>query len=448
MGRLFGTNGVRGIVGQDMVPELALRLATAIGASRPTGRIALGQDARTSSEMLAAATAAGLSLTGQEVVRVGFCSTPALQFEVKGGGYQAGVMITASHNPPEFNGIKVIDADGTEVAASTEDAIETLYFAEEIPQGRVPGRIRTSAGVNERYATAALARIDPDLLARSGLAVVLDCGNGASCAINPLALRQAGIDLITLNAQADGAFPGHPSEPVPKHLGPLMGLVRDTGAALGIVHDGDADRAIFIDEQGRFVPGDLSLALFVRDVLERQRGATIVTPIATSNLVRDLCADLGGELVITRVGAPIVARTMIEHGSPLGGEENGGVIFGDHQFCRDALMSSLRMVELLVRSGKLLSELLASLPEYHQHKESLPCSKEQAPGLLEAFAQAHAGGEVETMDGVRVDEGAGWTLVRPSGTEPIMRIYAEDRTPEGAAERTAAAMRILADHLG
>lgn len=262
MTRLFGTNGVRGVVGADMNVQLAMQVGKAVGVCLP-GTVAIAKDTRISSDMISMAVISGLMSVGCDVRDLGMIPTPALQYYVAThGDVSAGVMITASHNPPEFNGIKVVSGDGTEASHEEEQAIEQK-FDEEIPN--VPhtdvGELRTVSSAADDYVDAIVSKVDAGAIAAAGLTVVLDCANGASCYTSPLLLKRLGVRGITLNASARGEFPGHPSEPTEENLSDLRKLVKDTRANLGIAHDGDADRCIFVDNKGSYVPGDISLAI-------------------------------------------------------------------------------------------------------------------------------------------------------------------------------------------
>jgi phosphomannomutase/phosphoglucomutase len=210
-----------------------------------------------------------------------------------------------------------------------------------------------------------------------------------------------------------------------------MRVVSEVHADLGIAHDGDADRATFVDDKGAFVVGDKALALLAQAAV-KSRGGTVVTPVSTSSVVEDVVRAAGSKVIRTRVGSPIVARTMFESGAVFGGEENGGVIFPDHQFCRDGAMSAAKMLELLAHEGKSLSALVAGLPQYHIKKANVTVPVERREAVLASIVDFAKGRKVDTTDGVKILEGDGAVLVRPSGTEPIFRVYAEAKTPARA----------------
>ncbi len=430
--RLFGTNGVRGVVNEDMTAELAMDVGRAVGTFMH-GAVAVGADTRTSAAMVKSAAMAGLMSVGSSVLDLGTVPTPALQHFVKSSRIAGGVMITASHNPPEFNGIKAIDSDGTEMPRSKEEEIERIYFERSFLEQDWTGvgERREVSGAISSYHAAVLKQVDVDEVRKAGLVVVLDCANGAGSVSSPALLERLGIRTITLNSNPLGTFPGHPSEPTEDHLADLKSLVVGTGANLGIAHDGDADRTIFIDDKGRFVHGDRCLAVLASAVVAENEGGTVVTPVSTSSCVEDAVKKVGGDVVYTRVGAPIVARKMLEIGAVFGGEENGGMIFPRHQYCRDGAMTAAKMAEVIAVEGPL-SELLKKIPSYCLEKRKVKVPEKRKEALAKSICEAFADQRTDQTDGLKVYFDEGWSLIRASGTEPIFRVYAEGRSEEDA----------------
>ncbi|MFW6144708.1 MAG: phosphoglucosamine mutase, partial [Candidatus Natronoplasma sp.] len=337
MTELFGTNGVRGVVNEDMDTDLALRLGKAIGTwVGKDNEVAIGTDPRISNQMLKNAVASGLMAAGCDVMDLGEAPTPAIQFYTKrSGNIDLAVAITASHNPPEFNGIKCINEDGAELVRWMEEEIEDIYLSEdfELVEWSEVGRKRSDDPL-KMYKEAVKEKMDEKAIEEAKPKVVLDCANGAGCYSTPYLLKELGCHVITLNAQPDGSFPGHNSEPIKENLQDLIELTRETDADLGIAHDGDADRTIFIDEEGNYIHGDRILTLVAKKLVEENEGGTVVTPVSSSSSVKDVVVKNGGKLIYTAVGSPIVAQKMKEESAIFGGEENGGLIFAEHQFCR------------------------------------------------------------------------------------------------------------------
>jgi len=443
--RLFGTNGIRGVVGDTLTADVALGVGRAVGTTLGGGEVAVVRDTRTSGPMLRDAVVSGLLASGCDVLDLGVAPTPCLQwFVAHRGGFVGGVVVTASHNPAEFNGIKVVDAMGLEIGRDREETIERVYAERSFsvaPWDR-SGHVRQDPAGLGAYVAAVVDQVDVEAIRQRAFQVVLDPGNGAGCAASPRVLAALGCRVVTLNGHPDGAFPGRPPEPTRDHLVDLVRVVHETRADLGVAHDGDADRAIFVDDGGRFVDGDRSLALLARDAI-RRRGGTVVTPVSTSSGVEEVVVAAGGSVHYTRVGAPIVARTMLELRATFGGEENGGVIVPEHQYARDGAMAMAKMLDLLAREGRPLSAMLVDLPRYSLHKTSVPVTAGQQARIVEAILRSLAGRDVSTIDGVKLREADGWVLMRPSGTEAVFRIFAEARTPERARALAETGARLI-----
>lgn len=446
MNRLFGTNGVRGIANSDMNVNLALDLGRAIGTFFGEGELAIALDTRTSGDMLKNAVAAGVLSTGLSVSELGILPSPSLQYAVKKGAYKGGIIITASHNPPEFNGIKVIDSMGLELARKDEEKIEAHYFKRSFHTSdwRTIGGTRFDHRWAEKYVQGIIRKLDVKSIRKEGFKVVLDCANGAGYLTSPDILVRLGCEITTLNDQPDGRFPGHPSEPTPENLKDLARAVKDSNADIGVAHDGDADRTIFVDENGRFVDGDKSLALVAMFILGGKKGM-VVTPVSSSSCVEDVVRKSGGQILYSKVGAPIVARTMLEKKAVFGGEGNGGMIFPEHQYCRDGAMTAGKMIEILAKSGESLSHLISRLPEYHLHKMSVSCPDDRKEKALALMEKSVVSKKVDKTDGLKMYGESEWVLVRPSGTEPIVRIYAEAKDKRRAQELAEENARILKD---
>ncbi len=442
---MFGTNGIRGVVNEDMNVQLASNLGMAIGTYLSGGRVAIGTDTRTSNEMMKSAVISGLLSCGSRIVDLCIVPTPVLQYHVKHSETQHGVVITASHNPPRFNGIKCIDGDGTELSREKEEKLEDIYFSKafrKVPWDRI-GVIKREGNAIEHYIKGVIRHIDVNAVSKAQLKVVLDCGNGAGSLVSPVLLERIGCKVVTLNAHPRGTFPGHESEPTPENLKDLLKATLNFGADIGIAHDGDSDRTIFIDEKGNYLYGDRILALVTREMLRENNGGLIVTTVASSLALGDVTRDNNGKIIFTKVGSPIVARKMMETKALFGGEENGGLIFPEHQFCRDGGMAAAKVVEIAAKCGKTLSELIAQLPKYHLYKTKVQCPHEKKEPALKEFAGRMEGKEIDDTDGVKILMERAWVLVRPSGTEPIYRIFAEADEPEKAKEIAQENKRII-----
>ena len=444
MTRLFGTNGIRGVVNQDMNSELALGIGTAWGTFlretilRPT--CVIGTDARLSNHMLKSAVTAGLLSTGCDVVDIGLVPTPTLQYTVKERRFDSGVIITASHNPPQFNGIKGTANDGTEFSKEVEERIETIYFSKQykLSDWKTVGAYSTWTGAIDLYINGILKRVDAVSIKKQRFHVLLDCGNGAGGIVAPILLKKLGCTVTELHCELDGTFPGRHSEPVPENLTKLMKSVPESGASFGVGLDGDADRAIFIDENGGYIWGDKSLSLVGKYITREKKGGVVVTPVTTSTCFEDVIHQNAGEVIYTKVGSPIVARVMKEKHAVFGGEENGGLIFPEFQYCRDSGMSLAKILEILTKEKRPLSELIAEIPAYEMLKTKIACPNEKKEQVMhQIIEQMKNNNEVihiDTTDGVKIYMDYGWVLMRPSGTEPIFRVYVEAKEKSRAQQ--------------
>jgi phosphomannomutase/phosphoglucomutase len=416
-----------------MTIDLACNLGYAIGTYlEPGDDVAIGTDTRTSGEMLKNAASAGVLSTGVHVSDLGVLPTPALQYAVR-GRLDFGIVITASHNPPRYNGIKCIAPDGTELQREEEEKIERTYFAgrfREAAWDRVGSLSRDGSAIR-RYIEGVISMVDADAIRKKHPTVVIDCGNGAASVVAPYLLEELGCKVIALNANPQGTFPGRESEPSESNLRMLIELMRTGQADLGIAYDGDADRAVFVDEKGRYQMGDRTLALAAKEITGKKRGI-VVTPVSSTMALEDVVVGNGSRVVYTPVGAPVVARTMIKLKAIFGGEENGGLLFPEHQVCRDGAMASAFMLEILAKKGKI-SRLIDRLPVYFNYKTRFECSPEIKDKVIpEIIAKAEGKGRIDEMDGLKLWTDDGWVLVRPSGTEAIFRVFAEGKTMKKA----------------
>jgi phosphomannomutase / phosphoglucomutase len=451
--RLFGTNGIREVVGEKLTAPFVTRVAGAIGAvTTPGPPIAVGWDGRTSSPALAHLVSSTLALGGHRVLELGVMPTPAVQYVGPRLGAQLSVIVTASHNPREFNGVKCIAADGLEVPRSVEESIEAA-----VEQGTIRsapyteiGRVIPVADGPLRYVEGILGQVHVDRIRSRALTVVLDCGNGASVVSSPELLRRLGCRVVSLNGHLDGTFPGHLSEPTEANTKDIQRVVPAIGADLGITHDGDADRAVFIDSTGRYIPGEEMLALLARDAVERAHGGIVVSPVSASQSLEDAIQPYGGKVVYTRIGSPAVTHEMQAQRAVFGGEENGGLIWPEFQIARDGAMTAAGALDLIARSGRTLADLLHELPRYALVKEKVPCPTDMRAAVMRHATEVLGAGaeKVVTLDGVKAYRDGGWILLRPSGTEPLLRIFAESKDPARARALADAGLKAVREGLG
>ena len=438
MKKLFGTFGVRRLANQELNPEFASKLAAAYG-TLVQGKVAVGGDTRTSTSMIKHAVISGLLSSGCDVVDLGILPTPGVQYAAR-NYFDGGVIITASHNPPQYNGIKFVDEDGIGIPDVMEEKIEDMFFNEN-PK-RVAwdeiGEVTINDRIVEEYQQEALKRVDQEVIKKARLKIVVDCGSGAACFTAPYIFRKLGCDVLTLNCQPDGFFPGRDPEPTKENLKELIEVVKATGADLGLAHDGDADRTICIDENGEFVLGDKTFALVERQMLQENNGGLVVTTVATSKAIYDVANANNGEVIATAVGDLLVARKLKEEDGLFGGEENGGLIFPDFVYGRDAALSAAKIIEIMAKEDKPLSRLVSELPVYFSEKMKIKCpddlKKEVMAKIAEEINNDPQGYELDTTDGVKIFTEDGWLIIRPSGTEPIFRCFSESDSQDKASK--------------
>jgi phosphomannomutase/phosphoglucomutase len=438
---VFGSSGVRGVVDEELTPADALAVAQAAGTVWTADRAAVARDTRATGEMFADAAASGLASVGLDVDRLGPLPTPGLQAYAEREGVP-GIMITASHNPPEYNGIKLVGADGVELSRETLERTETRLGTDRV--GTVPwdetGDATRIEGARTDYVAELLAAVDRAAVADAELTVAIDPGHGAGALTSPAFFRELGCRVLTINAQADGHFPGRDPEPIPANLGDLRRFVRTSEADLGVAHDGDADRAIFVDETGEFVAGDAALAALAAEALDA--GDTVVSAVNASQRLVDVVADADADLSLTPIGSTYIVTRIRELRAagervPVAGEGNGGILFPDYRIARDGAYTAARFLALLARAGQTASEAVAPYDNYANVRRNVAYdSDRQREAMLDAVERTarEADATLDTTDGYRLDYGDGWVLARPSGTEPVIRVYAEAGDHERAAE--------------
>ncbi len=449
LGRLFGTDGVRGVVNKGLTIETALKLGMAIGSwLGPGARVLIGRDVRAGGDAIMHAVIAGLEATGATVYIAGYTPTPALQYAVRKHGFDAGVMVTASHNPPEYNGIKVIASDGIEVPREAEKEIEDIFFSEKWRLASWKSLVHDAKpwpGVVEEYVNAIVSMIDADIIKRRGYRVLVDAANSVGALATPHVLQRLGVKVYTLNGDLNPLFPGREPEPTPETLREAAKTVQSLNLDLGIGHDGDADRAIIVDEKGEVWWGDRSGTLLAAYVAENhpELPRRVFTGVSSSILVEEYLSKFNIEVRWTPVGSVVISRTLVKEGGIAGFEENGGYMHPLHQPVRDGAMTAALFLEMMAREKARASELFSRLPRYYPVKTKVPMDRSTALKVLEEVKKRYAGYRMVTIDGVKVFGDGWWFLVRPSGTEPVLRIMVEARD-RGTAERIANELKQLA----
>jgi len=437
--KVFGSSGARGVAGRDLTPEFVLRVARAAGTVWEADHAAVATDTRTTGQLFADAAAAGLASAGLDIDRLGQTPTPAVGHYCEREGIP-GILLTASHNPPEYNGVKLIGADGVELSVDILERIEDHVLTEEFDTAtwESVGETTHVETATHDYVDSLVAAVDREKIADADLTVALDPGHGAGTFASPEFYRRLGCRVVTVNAQPDGHFPGRLPEPVPENLEDLGRLVTATDADIGIAHDGDADRSVFVDETGRFINGDTSLAALAEH--ELGEGDATVAAVNVSQRLVDVCDRVGADLELTPIGATHIITRVKElwaegRSVPIAGEGNGGIFFPNHRLVRDGPYIGAKFLELI--ADQSTSEVVAPYQDYHNHRINLTYESEaELQTLLDAATDYVEASDVEatTIDGYRLDYGDAWILVRPSGTEPKVRIASEATSPSRATE--------------
>ena len=426
--RLFGTNGVRGVYGKELTHELVIDLCHSLATHFGNGPIVIGNDGRNSSPLLSKIVRSSFNSAGLDVGYAGLVPTPCVQYAAKKLGYRGGVMITASHNPPEYNGLKPTASDGVEISREDELKVEDIYYSRNFLRMDGHGSDYVDEKVLSSYIDAAIALVDSDKIRSKRLTVVMDFGNGAQAVAAPILAEKLGCKVIVVNGQIDGNFPGRGSEPTPENLGLLSEQVRASRADFGVAYDGDGDRSMFCDDTGAIHWGDKTGALLVNHLLsEKHRGAEVVCPINTTMMLSMVAEKLGSKVIHTKVGSVEVSREMVRRKTLLGLEENGGFMYGALNEVRDGAMTTALVLDMLASSGASFSELVRRLPGMYQFKTKFVCkSRDVIDKAIKACIHHGSPKKVDTLDGAKVwiDEET-WVMIRPSGTEPLIRMYAE-----------------------
>ncbi len=429
MGRLFGTAGIRGRYPDEVGPELAFGVGASVAWVRGARLVVVGGDGRLTTPVLKAMVSAGAMVAGADVVDAGLVPMPALPWAVVRLGADAGIYITASHNPPTDNGIKVFRPDGAEFTRAEEGEVEDAYFSrswEPAPWDRV-GKLVSGGDLLTRYIAEVAEAAAPKEVRRVPR-VVVDTANGAASLATPRVLKDIGADVFTFNSNVDGRFPGRYPEPRADVLEPLLPAARALGADVFLAHDGDGDRLAVIDPAKGFVKQDRVIALLARWKLS-QRGGTVIVSIDVGRAVRDVVEAMGGKLRVVRLGK--LHEGLLEAPDAVMAAEPWKFIDPSWGKWIDGVYQAATIVRMMAEEGKTIGELLAEIPDYPQARVSIKVPKDVRDKVYESVAQelissAPEGAEVTTIDGVRIDYPDGsWILLRKSGTEPKIRIYGE-----------------------
>lgn len=425
---LFGTNGIRGVFGKDLSLDFLVNISRSLAAYYKKGPILIGRDGRNSNNIIFNIVTAALNSDGLNTVDAGILPTPCLQYATKRNEFNGGIMITASHNPPEYNGVKPIANDGVELPRQDESVVEQIFANKTFITSEIVGQNFKEEMIIDTYIDDVLALVDVDRIKKRKFKVTMDLGNGVQALVAPLLAKKLGCTVITVNGTIDGDFPGRGSEPTPSNLSLMSFVAKETNSDLGAAFDGDGDRSIFCDEKGIVSWGDKTGTLLAKYlILTKHPKAKIVCPINTTHILTKVAQDNGSEIIHTKVGSVEVSREMVKQGAIIGMEENGGFMYGVLNQVRDGALTTALMLDLLASEEKGLSAILSSLPKVYQYKSKFECTEMGLIQRVIGSVKNHGSPmKIETLDGVKIwfDEES-WLMLRPSGTEPLIRIYGE-----------------------
>jgi phosphomannomutase len=437
---IISVSGLRGIVGETLTPETAVRYVAAFASTLPPGKVVLAGDGRASGAMLAEAVAATLHAAGRSTIEAGVAPTPTVGVLVRQQGAVGGVQITASHNPAEYNGLKLFSAEGRVIPEEPGREVLARYrngAAPWVTYDRLGARLKCNDPL-AAHLEAVLATVDVEAIREAGFRVVLDANHGAGGSLGRLLLETLGCRLTVLGPEADGRF-AHAPEPTAENLATVLPSVPEVGADVGFCQDPDADRLAVIDANGRYLGEEYTLALCVLRALEQQPGP-IVTNGATSRMSEDLAEQHGQALHRSAVGEANVVDLMLQEQAVFGGEGNGGPIDPRVGLVRDSFVGMAQILDLMARQRRPVGELADALPRYAIVKTKIPLEPEKITAGLEALERRFADAAADRGDGLRLDWPDRWLLVRASNTEPIVRAISEasdEATARGLCDEAA-----------
>lgn len=447
---IISVSGVRGIVGENLTPSIAADYGSAFGtfvADTCTGEagglsVCIGMDSRPSGPMLCAAAAAGLMSVGIDVIQLGVVTTPGVSVMVTHRKCAGGVIITASHNPIRYNGIKLLLGNGMAPPGEVAEQIKQRFldkkftFADSVGCGKVTSQ----ADTDDVHVDKVLRIVDRERIAEKKISVVLDSVNGAGGAVTRKLLAKLGCEVYAVNQEPNGLF-AHGPEPVAENLGGLCELVKEKDAAVGFAQDPDADRLAVVDENGTYIGEEYTLALAAKYIFSKRTGRA-ATNLSTSRMIDDVAQKTGNKVIRTPVGEANVAAAMLENDCIIGGEGNGGVIDLRVSGVRDSLVAIALVLQLMAETGKSISQLAGDIGSYYMKKDKFPADKAQADSILAGAKQLFAEARLDTSDGCRFDFDRGWLHLRASNTEPVVRVIAEANDRQTAEKYIDAVMNL------
>ncbi len=446
---IISISGMRGIVGQNLTASIAAEYGSAFGAflknKKPDTKrklcVCIGRDSRPSGTMLQSAVTAGLCAVGIDVIELGLVTTPTVGIMVRQLESDGGIMITASHNPVQYNGIKLLLSNGIAPPPSDAEEIRNYYFSKNFSfvDSAGCGKVTSNCQSDSIHIDKVLAIIDKASIAERKFKVVLDSVNGAGAGVTKKLLAELGCEVTAINDEQTGLF-AHTPEPIAENLTGLCEKVKLCGAQIGFAQDPDADRLAIVDENGGYVGEEYTLALAAKYIFSHKQGSAAVN-LSTSRMINDIATQAGAKVYRTAVGEANVAAAMIAHDCVIGGEGNGGVIDLRVGPIRDSLVGIVLVLQLMAETGKTVSQLVSEIGSYYMKKIKFAVDKSQAQKLFSSVQALFPDAKIDTTDGYRFDFADGWLHLRPSNTEPVMRLIVEAQDEQTAQKYINAALK-------
>jgi mannose-1-phosphate guanylyltransferase/phosphomannomutase len=428
MTTLFGTYGINGLANIEITPEFASKLGVALGSFLGKGaKVVVGRDTHRVSRMVKRAMIAGLTAVGVDVYNLRICPAPVTRYMIRSLGADAGIMIRMLEIDPRSVSIQFYDSNGMELDRFSEKKIEGVFFREQFHRvlSDEVGDIVYPARISDFYRKDLLRTIDQETVRKVGLNVVIDCANGAGSMVAPAVLGELGCRVTTLNARFDEFLGPRTFEQIPSSILNLARVVKALDADLGVALDGDADRAMFVDEEGNVLSGDASLAMFSREMVKEKKGGTIIVPTSSSRVINRIIEPSGGKVIRCKLGARPLLDAIIHHNAVFGGEESGGFVFPVFQKGYDGMFAAAKIIGILAKDNVKLSTLHRDLPSFYMAKQAISVSWELRGRIMRSLIEEFRDRQIDTIDGLKVFYDDNWVLIHPSSEEPVINLFAE-----------------------
>lgn len=435
MTTLFGAYGITGLSNIEITPEFASKLGVAFGSFLGKGaKIVVSRDTHRVSRMVKRAIMAGLTASGVDVYNLRICPSPVTRYMIRSLGADAGITVRVPEIDPRSVSIHFYDSNGMEIDRASEKKIEEIFFREQFQRvlSDEVGDLIYPARIVDFYIDDLLKILDKEAIRKSALNVVIDCANGAGSMVAPSVLGELGCQVTTLNARFDEFVGPRTFEQVPSSILNLARVVKALGADLGIALDGDADRAMFVNEEGNVISSDASLAMFSREIVREKKGGVVVIPASASRVINRVVEPSGGEVVRCKLGARPLLDAIIQHKAVFGGEESGGFVFPDFQKGYDGIFAAAKIISILVENSVKLSTLHKDLPSFYMARQAVPVSWDLRGRIMRSLIQEFGDQQIDTIDGIKVFYDDTWILMHPSSEEPVINLYAEAPNREKA----------------